>query len=313
MLCINDLPKAFTDKENLLYLSKLKLGNISVREELIAHNLRLVAMVLDRYIKENTEEKEDLFEVGVIGLIKAIDNFDFRFGAKLSTYAVPFIIGEIRRYIYENRSLLHITRSIKKQSLSILKFEEEYFAIHGKHPTNEVIKKEFGIDEYTLMMAKNSVKTISSIQAPIVDVEERPFEDVLASGKDDFERMVKKIDIEAVLSQLNSKQQQVFRCRYVEGLTQIETAKILKISQAQVSRLESNMLKRIRVDFSLANISDSSNVSYQGSEEELKRKSIVERAKKQLLITFFPSNIKEIVEAIHKAQLSEEEKKYLIC
>lgn len=157
--------KVLNSSEMIKLFERYQNGDLSAKEELINGNLKLVLSILRSFNKGNYN-MDDLFQVGVIGLIKAIDNFDLSYNLKLSTYAVPLILGEIKRYIRDNNSI-RVSRSIKDLAYNILKYKESYFNVHGYEPTNSEIAKELNVEEYKIAQALDSLKEPMSIFEPI--------------------------------------------------------------------------------------------------------------------------------------------------
>ena len=196
-------------------------GVMSAKEKLIKGNLKLVLSILRKY-QNKCDNLDDLFQVGVVGLIKAIDNFDVSIGVRFSTYAVFMIDGEIKRYIRDNSSL-RISRSVKELSYSIINYREEYLNTNGVYPSNEEVCSYFNISEYELYNSLNSLNKDTSSR--------------------DLDSLILLRD--AILK-LKDRERSVLLKRYVEGLSQSEIASVLNISQAQVSRIESSALNNVR-------------------------------------------------------------------
>ena len=192
---------------------------------------------------------DDLFQVGVIGLIKAIDNFDLSYNLKLSTYAVPLILGEVKRYIRDNTSV-RVSRSIKDLAYSIIGFKEEYFNKNGVEPSNEEVAKALDIEEYKISYALDALKEPMSIFEPIYNDggDTIYLQDQIADKKDLNSDKDMLISLRRGLNQIRTREREVLVERYIVGKTQMEIAEALNISQAQVSRIEKNAilsLKRI--------------------------------------------------------------------
>ena len=208
--------KVLTSSETIRLFERFRNGDLSAKEELINGNLKLVLSILRSFNKGNYN-MDDLFQVGVIGLIKSIENFDLSYNLKLSTYAVPLILGEIKRYIRDNTSI-RVSRSVKDLAYQILNFKEAYFNKYGVEAPNEAIAKELQVEEYKIANALDSLREPMSIS--------------LRRG----------------LNKIKQREREVLVSRYIVGKTQMEIAESLNISQAQVSRIEKNAilsLKRI--------------------------------------------------------------------
>lgn len=219
-------------------------GVMSAKEKLIKGNLKLVLSILRKY-QNKCDNLDDLFQVGVVGLIKAIDNFDVSIGVRFSTYAVFMIDGEIKRYIRDNSSL-RISRSVKELSYSIINYREEYLNTNGVYPSNEEVCSYFNISEYELYNSLNSLNKPVSIFEPIYnDGGETLF--LLDQLEDTSSRDLDSLILlrDAILK-LKDRERSVLLKRYVEGLSQSEIASVLNISQAQVSRIESSALNNVR-------------------------------------------------------------------
>ena len=190
---------------------------------------------------------DDLFQIGCIGLMKAIDNFDLSHNVKFSTYAVPLILGEIRRYLRDN-SNLRISRSIKDLAYKILKYKEEYFIEHGKEPSNEQVSKYLNIDEIDIIIAIDAMKDPISMFEPIYSDggDTIYLEDQLESKKDKITNWDIIISMNDAIKDLKSKEKKVITDRYILGKTQMEIAEEIGISQAQVSRLEKGGIEQIK-------------------------------------------------------------------
>ena len=217
---------------------------MSAKEKLIKVNLKLVLSILRKY-QNKCDNLDDLFQVGVVGLIKAIDNFDVSIGVRFSTYAVFMIDGEIKRYIRDNSSL-RISRSVKELSYSIINYREEYLNTNGVYPSNEEVCSYFNISEYELYNSLNSLNKPVSIFEPIYnDGGETLF--LLDQLEDTSSRDLDSLILlrDAILK-LKDRERSVLLKRYVEGLSQSEIASVLNISQAQVSRIESSALNNVR-------------------------------------------------------------------
>jgi len=240
--------KVLTGEETIKLFERYHKGDERAKEELVNGNLKLVLSILRSFNKGNYN-MDDLFQVGVIGLIKAIDNFDLSYNLKLSTYAVPLILGEIKRYIRDNTSV-RVSRSIKDLAYSIIGFKEEYFNKNGIEPTNEEIAKALDIEEYKIAYALDALKEPMSIFEPIYNDggDTIYLQDQIADKKDLNSDKDMLISLRRGLNQIKEREREVLVERYIVGKTQMEIAESLNISQAQVSRIEKNAilsLKRI--------------------------------------------------------------------
>ena len=240
--------KVLTGDETIKLFERYRRGDEKAKEELVNGNLKLVLSILRSFNKGNYN-MDDLFQVGVIGLIKAIDNFDLSYNLKLSTYAVPLILGEVKRYIRDNTSV-RVSRSIKDLAYSIIGFKEEYFNKNGVEPSNEEVAKALDIEEYKISYALDALKEPMSIFEPIYNDggDTIYLQDQIADKKDLNSDKDMLISLRRGLNQIRTREREVLVERYIVGKTQMEIAEALNISQAQVSRIEKNAilsLKRI--------------------------------------------------------------------
>lgn len=220
-------------------------GNIDSRNKVVEGNLKLVLSVIKKF-NNRGENLDDLFQVGTLGLIKAIDNFDFSFGVKFSTYAVPMIIGEIRRYLRDN-SKLKIPRSLKDIAYKAMQYKDEYLVINQKEPTTEEIANHLNVEEIDVIMALEAMQEPLSIYTPIYNSggDEIYLIDQIPDTSMSEEKRLKKMIIEEGIAKLNPRLKGIIYNRYYDNKTQMEIAEELGISQAQVSRLEKSALKII--------------------------------------------------------------------
>ena len=220
-------------------------GNEKAREELVNGNLKLVLSILKRFNKKN-ENMDDLFQVGCVGLLKAIDNFDLSYGVKFSTYCVPMVLGEVRRYIRDNSSI-RVSRSLKDIAYKVLKLKDEWAMVNGTELTNQEIAKMLEIEE-------KDIETALEALIPPVSL----FEPIYNDGGDTIylcdqieDKGVKqdldiRLAVDKAISNLNEREQFILDQRFIIGKTQMEIAEEIGISQAQISRLEKNAIQRVR-------------------------------------------------------------------
>lgn len=236
--------KVLKHDEMITLFNRLKNNDKLAREKLVEGNLRLVLSILKKY-QSKCDNLDDLFQIGTIGLLKAIDNFNLSFGVKFSTYAVFMIEGEIKRYIRDN-SQIRISRSIKEMSYKIINYREEYLLNNNEYPKNEDVCKLFNITPYELSNILSSLNTPISIFEPIFNDGSEPIylldqiEDKKISDLDNL------MALRDALSTINDRERTIIYKRYVDGLSQAEIADILSISQAQVSRIENSTLNSIK-------------------------------------------------------------------
>ncbi len=238
--------RVLSQKETYDLFIKYKNGDISAKEELINGNLKLVLSILKKY-NNSKYNMDDLFQIGVIGLIKAIDNFDISLNLRLSTYAVPLIIGEIKRYIRDNTEV-RVSRSTKDLAYKIIQFQEDYLSTYGVNPKNELISKTLGIDEYEISYALDSLKDPMSIFEPIYndDGDTIYLADQIADSKDISKDKDMLISLRKALLKIKEREKEILISRYIVGKTQVEIAEELGISQAQVSRIEKSAMKHVK-------------------------------------------------------------------
>ncbi len=237
--------KVLTLNEQEALFRRLNDGDLSSKEELINGNLKLVLAVLKNFTFR-TNDLDDLFQVGVIGLIKAIDNFDLNHGVRFSTYAVPMILGEIKRYLRDNSSL-RISRSIKDLAYKALKVKEELTFKNNKEPSIGEIALVLKLSEWEIALALNSLKdTVSMFEAIYSDGGDVIYlADQLSSDEGVYD-LETKISLKKALEEIRSKERYIIVQRYMMGKTQTELAEEIGISQAQISRLEKNGLTKIK-------------------------------------------------------------------
>ena len=237
--------KVLNNEEMTELFKKYSEGDIFAKEDLVQGNLKLVLSILKKY-NNRCDNMDDLFQVGCIGLIKAIDNFDLNHGVKFSTYAVPMIIGEIRRYLRDN-SKIRISRSLKDIAYKAMQYKENYLNINHKEPTIEEISKELKVDTIDVIMALEAIQEPVSIFTPIFNngSDEIYLIDQIADESNSEEARLNKMIIEEGISKLNQRLKNIIYDRYYNGKTQMEIAEEIGISQAQVSRLEKTALKII--------------------------------------------------------------------
>lgn len=238
--------KVLKKKEMDELFNRYQNGDISAKEKLIEGNLKLVLSILKKY-NNGKNNVDDLFQVGVVGLIKAIDNFDLSYNLMFSTYAVTLIMGEMRRYIRDNTPF-RVSRSIKELSYNILAFKEDYQKKHGIDPSFSEIAKSLDISEYEVSNALESLTPTMSIYEPVYDDGGEPIYllDQLSDNKHGNIQRDNLISLNGALDKLKKREREVLLKRYIIGKTQMELADEYKISQAQVSRIEKSALQNIK-------------------------------------------------------------------
>lgn len=237
--------EALSFEETNKLIKEAQDGSIDARDKIIKGNLKLILSVIKRfsYKKENND---DLFQVGTIGLMKAIDNFDLSHNVKFSTYAVPMIIGEIRRYIRDSGSI-RVSRSYKDLAYKSLNFKESYFQKNGREPKIEEIASSLGVEGIDVILALESIQDTVSMSTPIYDNGSDVIElsDQLGYDEKLLDRIVEKKMLRQAYNRLDERQKTIIYKRYFLDETQMEIASDLDISQAQVSRLEKSALKEM--------------------------------------------------------------------
>ncbi|NLC54060.1 MAG: RNA polymerase sporulation sigma factor SigG [Firmicutes bacterium] len=227
-------------------LGKIKTGERQAREEMIQGNLRLVLSVIQRF-NNRGENVDDLFQVGCIGLMKAIDNFDLSQNVKFSTYAVPMIIGEIRRYLRDNNPI-RVSRSLRDIAYKALQVRDALTSKNGQEPTIAEIAAVLNIDREEIVFALDAIQEPISLFEPIYHDGGDPIfvMDQISDDKDLDNQWLEGISIREAMSRLNDREKEILKMRFFDGRTQMEVAEEIGISQAQVSRLEKTALKNIR-------------------------------------------------------------------
>ena len=238
--------KVLKSDETQALLLRAKAGDQQAREELIAGNLRLVLSVIQRFTNRG-ENADDLFQVGCIGLIKAIDNFNTDLNVKFSTYGVPMIVGEIRRYLRDN-STMRVSRAMRDTAYKVLQAKESYMAQHQKEPTVEEIAKMLDIPREEVVFALDAILEPVSLYEPVYSDsgDNICVMDQVKDTKNNDEAWVERIALKEAVGHLTDRERKILSMRFFQGKTQMEVSAEIGISQAQVSRLEKNALRQIR-------------------------------------------------------------------
>lgn len=233
-------------KEKQELFEKIKQGDMEARQRFIYGNLRLVLSILKRFSNRN-ENIDDLFQIGCIGLIKAVENFDTSHNVQFSTYAVPMIIGEIRRYLRDNNSI-RVSRSIRDTAYKALSVKEKLTAENGKEPGIAEIAKAMNLTSEEVSVALDAIVDPVSMQEPLYhDGTDAVFiMDQIKDEKNIDESWLESISLREAISRLGKREQHIINLRFFQGKTQMEVASEIGISQAQVSRLEKNALNHMR-------------------------------------------------------------------
>lgn len=240
-----DLP-VLTNAEMMSLFQRLQQGDTSCKELLVNGNLKLVLSMVQRFVNRS-DNLDDLFQIGCIGLIKAIDNFDLKHEVRFSTYAVPMILGEMKRYLRDGQ-MIKISRQLKDQSYKCLQMKEKYMQDNCLEPSYMEIANELDISEHDVHMALETLQTVASIYEPMYsdDGDSIQLVDQIKDPNDEILRIHNEMSIHQVLHLLSDKEKQIIQYRYFDGKTQTEIADMLEISQAQVSRMEKNALQCLK-------------------------------------------------------------------
>ena len=238
--------KVLKNEETLELLRRTKAGDMAAREELIAGNLRLVLSVIQRFHNRG-ENADDLFQVGCIGLIKAIDNFNVDLDVRFSTYGVPMIIGEIRRYLRDN-SAIRVSRSMRDTAYKVLQVRDKYLAEHQREPTVEQIAQELGIPREDVVFAMDAIVDPVSLYEPVYSDggDAICVMDQVSDTRNTDEAWTDRIALKEAMKRLDDRERRILSLRFYEGKTQMEVSAEVGISQAQVSRLEKNAINTIK-------------------------------------------------------------------
>lgn len=239
------LPLLKNSEKEALFV-RIAEGDMDARETYIEGNLRLVLSVIKRFSSSN-ENVDDLFQIGCVGLIKAIDNFNSELGVKFSTYAVPMIVGEIRRFLRDNNSI-RVSRSLKDTAYKAIYAKETMTKTNLKEPTIEEIAAEIGIAKEDIVYALDAIQNPMSLYEPIyTDGGDTLYVmDQVSDKKNKEETWIEHISLSEAMKKLNEREREIITLRFFEGKTQMEVSDMIGISQAQVSRLEKNALKTMR-------------------------------------------------------------------
>lgn len=237
--------KVLKEKEKVALLKKVKAGDEGARQELVNGNLKLVLSVIQRFTSRG-ENLDDLFQVGCIGLIKSIDNFDLSHGVRFSTYAVPMIIGEIRRYLRDNNAM-RVSRSTRDMAYKAMLAKEQLIAKNQREPTIEEIAKVLEVKKSDVVIALESVVEPMSLDEPVFnDGGDTIFVIDQVKSREDSSSWLDEIALKEAIVKLSDREKKILALRFLKGHTQMEVANEIGISQAQVSRLEKWALERIK-------------------------------------------------------------------
>lgn len=239
------LPILSNDEKTKL-LEKIKNGDMTAREEFIRGNLRLVLSVIQRF-NNRGENVDDLFQVGCIGLIKALDNFDTTLNVKFSTYAVPMIIGELRRYLRDYQPV-RVSRSLRDTAYKALQFKEKFVRENEREPNIEEISKALDMKKEDVSFALDSILAPVSLFEPVYNENGDAIfvMDQVSDEKNTDENWIEEISLKEAMRKLNERERHILNLRFFKGRTQIEVANEIGISQAQVSRLEKSAIDHMK-------------------------------------------------------------------
>ena len=238
-----------TNAEKEMLFERIKKGDTEARDLYIKGNLRLVLSIIKRFSASN-ENADDLFQIGCIGLMKAIDNFDTTLNVRFSTYAVPMIIGEIRRYLRDNNSI-RVSRSLRDTAYKAIHAKEYYMKQNLREPTVQEIASEIGINKEDIVYALDAIQSPVSLYEPVYTEggDTLYVMDQISDKKNKEEHWIEDISLKEAMNRLETRERNIIEMRFYEGKTQMEVAQEIGISQAQVSRLEKHALKSMKIIF----------------------------------------------------------------
>ncbi|MBO5046726.1 MAG: sigma-70 family RNA polymerase sigma factor [Clostridia bacterium] len=238
------------ERETLDYLRKAKAGDNGAKEQLLLHNASLLKSILKRYLGKGVEY-DDLFQLASIGFLKAIAGFDESFGVKFSTYAVPMIAGEIKRFLRDDGSI-KVSRALKQSAREMNRFIESYSSEHGQQPSVKTLAQVFSMEESEVVF------TLGSARMPISIYEQSDYKDekstVLADkipSKDDQDEMIERMLLRSAIERLPDREKRIVVLRYFRDMTQSEVARQIGVSQVQISRIENKIMQEFRKELSV--------------------------------------------------------------
>ena len=239
------LPLLTAEEKNTLF-ERIKKGDKEARELYIKGNLRLVLSVIKRF-SSSSENADDLFQIGCIGLMKAIDNFDCTLDVKFSTYAVPMIVGEIRRYLRDNNSI-RVSRSLRDIAYKAIYAKDNYVKQHLREPTVTEIASEIGVEKEMIVYAMDAIQNPVSLFEPVYTEggDTLYVMDQISDKKNKEDLWIENLSLREAMQRLGTREKYIIQLRFYEGKTQMEVAQEIGISQAQVSRLEKNALNHMK-------------------------------------------------------------------
>lgn len=230
-------------------IEQAQKGDKEALEILVTENIGLIWSVVKRFIGRGVES-EDLYQLGAMGLVKAIKKFDLSYDVKLSTYAVPMICGEIKRFLRDD-GIIKISRGIKETAFKIMKAREGFYSQHNREATIDELSDYTGINREDIVIALNSMRDVESIDKKIETEKGREMYiiDTIPDSVDKSERIIDSIVLNENIESLGKREQDIIRMRYTEEMTQTQVAQIIGVSQVQISRLEKKILKKLREGF----------------------------------------------------------------
>ena len=233
------------EEQTLRYIRAAKAGDGAAKEALLAGNVSLLKSIVRRYLGKGVEF-DDLFQLAGMGLLKAVYGFDESFGVRFSTYAVPMIVGEIKRFMRDDGSV-KVSRAMKSAAKSMNKFVEEYAAEYGSQPTVREIAEKFGMEE------SEAVFVLGSSRMPVSIYEQGEFKDEKAAGLvdrlpsvDDTDEMIERMQLKSAIDALPEREKKIIMLRYFRDMTQSEVAEIIGVSQVQISRIENKAVSEMK-------------------------------------------------------------------
>ena len=237
--------KVLSSDEIKKLLNDMHNGDYTARDKLVEGNLKLVLSILKKFYNK-VDNLDDLFQVGCLGLVKAIDNFDTSYDVKLSTYACPMILGEIKRYLRDN-SAIRVSRSVKDLAYRALKVKEEYIASNGVSPSDKYLADTLGVSEFDISNAIDSLREPVSMYEPIYNDggDTIYLYDQISNNEEEYD-LDYKLALDKAITKLKDRDRQILESRFVIGKTQMEIASELGISQAQISRIEKNAINSLK-------------------------------------------------------------------
>ncbi len=234
-----------SQEEIIALIKKAQSGDLDAKEILVKENSPLIKKVIS-WFRNKGIENEDLFQLGSLGFLKAINNFDCSFNVKFSTYVVPMVVGEIKRFMRDDGAV-KVSRAIKTLNLKISKFVDDFFKVNNAQPTISDIAKAFNIDEQEVVLAMDSAKMPISLYTPFDDGDEEGLTVIdRFDSENDRTDFIDNLALKEVIEKLDSRDKKIILLRYFQDKTQSEIAKILGVSQVQVSRLENKILETLK-------------------------------------------------------------------